>query len=387
MNSLMPLDLNGVPFKKTLVRGSSTRGTPYSRWIPFGMPQLGEYKWIMDTVVFLYPTEDDALKGTEFGGTGFLVAVPSKRWPEEYFHVHAVTNWHVLTHGKGAPVIRVNRRDGGIDAFDFDPSEWTFAPLGSDIAISPPLALDPNTHQAEAFGLDALLTSEQEKADDIDAAEDIFMLGRFVDMDGSETNKPAFRFGNISVASVNVKQPTGYTGRSIVADMHSRTGFSGSPVFVYRTPGSVFLPTIDLSVTWKYMKMIGLLWGQYPEAWEIENGKSLSVSAYKASVIENGKYVVGLSGMCCLVPSQDIINLLQYFELNDIREQNEVALEKTSSRAGLLPKPMVNNQPLSSGTVRAELEAGIAMRQAQQNEETLRKANARAIAMSIALGG
>jgi hypothetical protein len=66
------------------------------------MPQLGQYKPIMDTVFFLYPTEEDARAGTKYGGTGFLVGVPSKRWPDEYYHIHGVSNWHVIAGKTGA---------------------------------------------------------------------------------------------------------------------------------------------------------------------------------------------------------------------------------------------------------------------------------------------
>src|SRR5205823_82762 len=66
-------------------------------------------------------------------------------------------------------------------------------------------------------------------------------IGLFVDHDGVTTNVPSARFGNISMLpnkNATIEQPTNYRGESYVVDMHSRTGFSGSPVFVYRTFGS-----------------------------------------------------------------------------------------------------------------------------------------------------
>src|SRR5947209_5313437 len=66
----------------------------------------------------------------------------------------------------------------------------------------------------------------------VNAADDIFMVGRFVDYDGVETDVLSVRFGHISIIDAQIRQSTNYRGRSIIVDMHSRTGYSGSPVFV-----------------------------------------------------------------------------------------------------------------------------------------------------------
>jgi hypothetical protein len=322
------------------------------------MPQLAQYKWILDVVFFLYPTKEDALNGTEYGGTGFLIAVPSRRWPAEFYHVHGVTNWHVAC--DGSPVIRINRRDGRPpDIFDFDVSEWIFRPHHHDIAISPPLMLDPDIHQAEAIGLGSLLTKEEEIKDDINAAEDVFMVGRFVDYEGTETNVPACRFGNISMMNAEVEQPTKYRGRSIVVDMHSRTGFSGSPVFVYRTSGSGFSPVLDLMLSWHYIKMIGIHWGQFREEYAFEEATRLPIwrriwkrwfppkaaSAEAKSLITKGMYVRGFSGMSCVVPAQAILNLINSPELQAMRETEEIRLEPAMARRSLRPQATQEGPP------------------------------------------
>jgi len=356
--SLVPLDFRSVPFRRRPVRAVSSGGTPYLRWVPYGMPQLGEYKWIMDTIVFLYPDAENARKGSEFGGTGFLIAIPSRVAPETYFHIHAVTNWHVAC--QGSSVIRINKRDGSSpEIFEYDPSEWTFDPGGCDVAISPPLQLDPAIHKAEAFGLDALLTTEEEQNEDISAAEDIFMLGRFVDFSGSETNIPAFRFGNISITHAEIKQPTRYVGRSIITDMHSRTGFSGSPVFVYRTPGSLFSPLLDLSVTWHYIKLIGILWGQFPEKWQVKESSVDVHSSAQASLIMDGKYVDGLSGMSCVVPSAEILNLLGHLDLRSMRNSIDASFTPELMRSAMSPRAMKNNRPEFSYSPQEQIQSEI----------------------------
>ena len=86
------------------------------------MPQLGDYRWILETVFFLYPSREDAERGTEFGGTGFLVAVPFTTGSYGLYHIHRVTNWHVAV-SSGASVIRINRHDGTSEPFEFAPEE------------------------------------------------------------------------------------------------------------------------------------------------------------------------------------------------------------------------------------------------------------------------
>ncbi len=56
----------------------------------------------------------------------------------------------------------------------------------------------------------------------------------------------------------------GVIRESYCVDMHSRSGFSGSPVFVYRTPGGDFSEkgVINLS---RFMMFLGIHWGQFPE--------------------------------------------------------------------------------------------------------------------------
>lgn len=340
---MVPLDFRDVPFARLPVWSAGSSGTPFLRWVPFGMPQLGRYKWILDMVFFLYASEEDALIGRAYGGTGFLVSVPSKRWPDQYHHHHGVTNWHVACDG-GFSVIRVNGLSGKPEAFSFGPEDWIFRPRNHDIAISPPLLLRTDTHKIETAGASVLLTTEDEVSQDINAAEDVFMVGRFVDYDGVETNVPSFRFGHISIINAKIKQPTGYLGRSIVVDMHSRTGYSGSPVFVYRTAGSRFIeggagPEARFVMGGHYLKILGIHWGQFPEQWEIRSGAVKAGTNKSASLITDGHYVEGLSGMTCVAPSSAILDILYGPELTQMREAMEVQLEPIFNKWDGSPKP------------------------------------------------
>jgi hypothetical protein len=290
------------------------------------MPQLGQYQFVLNTVVFVYMTPEEAADGRKAGGTAFFVTVPSLKAPDRFQHLYVVTNVHVA---RGAPrTLRVNTRDGGVDLITV--RDWFSLPGGPDVSVAP-LGLDAKRHAADAFRSDSwLLTKEQFSRLEIDAGDDVFMVGRFIDYDGVQTNRPSLRFGHISMKEANILQSaTGYCGPSIVLDMHSRTGYSGSPVFVYRTGGSIFAKQGTILGGGHLMLLLGIHWGQFPELWEL-SGRANSTEAAnpaEAELIVKGQYVRGLSGMTCVVPSWDILNTLADPRLVDLRTRVEATLQ------------------------------------------------------------
>jgi hypothetical protein len=147
------------------------------------MPHLDEYKWILDFVVFLYQDKNHAMAGETSGGTGFNVSVPTERWPAKYAHWHCVTNWHVAVSG-GCPVIRVNTKSGPPHIIEHDVSDWIFLPGKYDVVVSPPHVFDQSIHRVRAIDIGGLVTEQDERDHDLNAAEDVFMVGRFVDYEG-----------------------------------------------------------------------------------------------------------------------------------------------------------------------------------------------------------
>jgi hypothetical protein len=289
------------------------------------MPKLGDYRFILDSVVFVYRTREQAAEGHKAGGTGFFVTVPSARIPDTFHHVYIVTNVHVAR-GE-ARTLRVNTRDGGVDLLTVH--DWVSLSCGPDVAVAPVL-LDPNRHAVEAFRSDSwLLTQEEFSHHEIDAGDDVLMVGRFIDYDGVQTNRPSLRFGHISMKEANIRQnATGYAGPSFVIDMHSRSGYSGSPVFIYRTHGSIFAKEGSIIAGGHLMKLLGIHWGQFPERWEL-SGRASSVEdadPVEAELIVDGQYVRGLSGMTCVVPAWDILKTLADPRLVDLRARAEATL-------------------------------------------------------------
>jgi trypsin-like peptidase len=285
------------------------------------MPKFGDYRYLLDAVVFVYRSKEDAESARKAGGTGFLIAVPSESAPESFHHIYAVTNVHVA---RGEPrALRVKVRVGGFDSVVV--GNWTAARTGADVAVAP-VELDPSRHVVEALRSDSwLLTRDECERLQIDAGDDVFMVGRFVDYEGVETNQPSLRFGHISIKGARVLQPaTGYNGDSFVIDMHSRSGYSGSPVFVFRTHGSVFAKENSIVLGGHLMKVLGIHWGQFPERWDLVQGSRNSTDdAAEATLITEGAYVNGLSGMTCVAPSWDILALLADDELLESRKRVE----------------------------------------------------------------
>lgn len=205
-----------IPFESAPVVCYSTAGTPFIKFTPVGMPKLGKYQPVLDIVFFLYRSVEDARVGKNSGGTGFLISVPTP-WPDR-LHIYGVTNWHVAV-DQGASVVRLNTKDGNTDIFEFGPEDWQFIPNHHDIAV---ISLPTKPHHKVKFLDNQFLISEDyARENEIGPGDDVFMVGRFVDFDGAQTNRPSLRFGHISMQDAPITQPNGYKGESFIVDMLS----------------------------------------------------------------------------------------------------------------------------------------------------------------------
>jgi hypothetical protein len=320
-------------FDKMAVPAVSTAGTSYRRNVAIGMPKIPPQ--VLYSTFGLYHSVEDARKGSNSGGTGFFVAYPTGE-PSAPSLLYAVTNWHVAVQG-GASVIRMNKIGGGVDIVDFDPSEWEFQPGGPDIAVIPHtmLRVRESIHEIVALHLGLFLTKIDVAQLGIGPGEDVFMLGRFVDHDRPDTNVPAARFGNISIMPQVIEQRTGAKNlESFILDVHSRTGYSGSPVFVYRTFGADLtvgalqgstdvLGAIPLREEDHFIKLLGIHWGQFSERWEIETGKKVDAESVPLSA--DAKYVKGYSGMTLAVPAW---TLREFLDMPKFRNARDIALNQ-----------------------------------------------------------
>jgi hypothetical protein len=303
---------------------------------------------IRNAAFYLYPDGDAAEQGKNFGGTGFLIGVPSKLHAKYgRAHVYAVTNWHVAP--KGNPVIRLNTQSGPPDIIDADVHDWVFDGV-HDIAVLP-VNVNPDLHAVTVLHSRMLVTEESVKNAEIGPGDDVFMVGRFVNHDGGQKNQPALRFGNISMNPTPIMQDNGVKADAYCIDLHSRSGYSGSPVFVYRTPQSDLDPppprrTPNLGLQLQpdlatFFLLLGIHFAQFPEMWEVTSSGKLrhESDAVKEPLLTDGKYIKGLSGMTCVLPAWSIRKVLNMPSLRQTRDKNEAETEARFQREGYPPEP------------------------------------------------
>lgn len=283
------------------------------------MPDLSLRPEILDSVIYLYSTVEAALSGERTGGTGVVLRC-SFGANEQYV---ALTNWHVSVQSR-CSVVRYTAQDGRTKVIPSRPEDWFCGPSFPDIAflalnLPPQLEMHP-----VAILEDDILKSEE----DLYPGEDLFMAGRFVDYDGKLTNRPALRFGALSMTDVEVLQPNTSTLPSHVADMRSKPGFSGSPVYAYRPNGTITVASGSTLMTgmvldgrnsrrqqgsarnWgggtnTTLRLVGLNYGGFMEV----------AKATMQHTPEQAELYMETSSMCLMVRSDDILDALEQFKL------------------------------------------------------------------------
>ena len=95
-----------------------------------------------------------------------------------------------------------------------------------------------------------------------------------------------------------------------VVDIHSRTGFSGSPVWVYRRGGNN-LTNFHIDFKDQFLAVLGVHYAQFPERWQITRATKGKSGHEGVTVEEQSDYVSGMSGMTKVVPASAILELLE----------------------------------------------------------------------------
>jgi hypothetical protein len=120
----------------------SVGGKPFYVWKK-PVPRIAD--WLLDCVVYLYPSAQDADAGEAAGGTGFLAFVRSEV-NQDYGVAYCVTNSHVIQEAS-SPVIRLNTKDGGRDVLALEQDDWIHHPDGDDLAVCPVAVSNPDYYQ------------------------------------------------------------------------------------------------------------------------------------------------------------------------------------------------------------------------------------------------
>lgn len=318
-------------FDSVLVENRTSRGTVFWRKVFFGLPKIPTN--FLDGVFYLYPNVDSAKAGKRVGGTGFFVAVPSNV-VENANYIYAVTNWHVAIKNR-ASVLRVNTKDGATEIISLCPEDWEFdAVAGHDIAIAhikfKSEAIRYSAATTDGFASRAKFDGSEDHP--LGVGDDTFMVGRFVDHDGGPTNQPAARFGHISIGPSLLRSALGKEVETICLDTNSRTGFSGSPVYVYRTMTGDLEQAMEPKLHGKIavhkhpvLMLLGVHTGQFPEYWDYREGREAEEEGLSDDQVK------GLSGMTRVAPAWAIQALLDMPKFKAPRDLAEAQLAREAN--------------------------------------------------------
>lgn len=190
------------------------------------MPRIPDV--FLKSIVFLYPTEDSAMRGGSGGGSGFLVDQAGSRV--------LLTNIHVAF--GGCRYARVPLLSGGFTSVEIPERDWVSHVDGDDVAG----AIWKSNSKWDLRGFDwRLFAATRARLDELNVGvgDEIVMFGRFVTVGGVQINQPLARFGNIALMpGEKVMDARGVKVEAYLVELRSLSGFSGSPVFVYIAPAT-----------------------------------------------------------------------------------------------------------------------------------------------------
>jgi hypothetical protein len=269
---------------------------------------------LLDCVIYLYPSKADAEGGKKAGGSGFIAGIESEANPRGW--LYAVTNRHVLEDGQSG-TIRLNTRDEGVEIIETDLDDWDRA-NEDDLAVCGPLP-SQTTFRLSPVTEDVFVTPEIIERYRIGPSDEVFMVGRFVNHAGQQSNTPSVRFGNVSMMPLEpLKLDSGAMQESFLVEMRSSGGYSGSPVFVYIRPSDVpFRHTKKLACgPW----LLGIDCGHLP-AWDrvYERDKSAKYDEF---------WVKRNTGVAAVIPAWRLRELLYTDELVKERKRLDKELKR-----------------------------------------------------------
>ena len=284
--------------------------------------------------VYLYPSAESARDGANAGGSGFLIGLSTG--VEDYEHVYVVTNKHVIDGGNHT--LRLNTPHGGFDTLDSKPDDWTVA-TDDDLAV---LGLDVS----ERFLWDRIHESQFAKEEDFRVrtgafdtpfghGDDVIFIGRLISHDGKVRNRPAVRFGNISMlpdAADPVAMPFGGQVAFLV-DCRSLPGASGSAAIAYLAsarPGGVSLIGAGRGI------LLGIDCGHLPRWATVYEGDRST---------KTGQLVEMNSGISVVIPAWRLRGLLDTDPLVSARKSDEQKLRERLSNHNSAATPETKSNP------------------------------------------
>jgi len=300
-------------------------GKPYFHWTRDILPPIPpDY---LDSVVYLYPSEHAAREGKGIGGSGFLCSVPIGRLARACY---IVSNRHVVE--EGACYARICS-DGSPEIVEVPRKGWRMHPGDDDLAVYPADISPVSTISWGDFIGENVAPGP---------GDDIFILGRFIRTDGTQSNSPVARFGHVAMGMTETIQTERGCQESYLVEALSLNGYSGSPVIAF---GMQFQMDQQGSVSLAYGPpgasnpipgypgkpgpplLLGIVWGHFPDKEKIRDREG--------NPHPDGLYVKRHSGIACVVPAWKLRELLELEELREMRDQKEKQAKAASQAVEL----------------------------------------------------
>jgi len=262
------------------------------------MPRIPDE--FLDSVVYVYSSQERAAEGAGFGGSGFLVGVPLIE-NIEWCAVYVVTNKHVILECGDRPAIRLNTVQGRWDVLETFKDDWVKHPQADDVAACP-IELSREGLKFSFVHSDLFVKKEQ-LGNLVGVGDDTFMVGRFINVQGQERNTPAVRFGNIAVLPYEPVEVDGIRQESFLVECRSIPGYSGSPVFLFDPQ--------------RYRRGY-----TYLESWDNRRAR--------------GPWLLGID-WCHIHNFEPVFNVEKQGEIKTRNKNNELEARSNTSMAGVIP--------------------------------------------------
>ncbi len=287
---------------------------------------------VLKCVVFIgiEQTDEKNVKSCHFGGTGFLVSIPSDVNKNLGF-IYLVTAHHniakVKKYGLDNLRISINTHDGGKDIVSLGGSaDWFEHPdhdnNPADVVVIP-FSLDRERHDVMTIPIEMLLTEEHIKDGKIGIGNEVFITGLFSRHYGQKKNLPIVRTGNVAMLSQEKIKTSSYGEiDAYLIEARSIGGISGSPVF-FQEPNQKNGTTY---VGGRPFWLGGLIHGHYPTSEDAIDNLPSDEDAKK----EEEKNVN--MGIAIVTPAIKIIETLNQPSLRQQRVESEKEIEMKNTK-------------------------------------------------------
>ena len=268
-------------------------GCPTADWCPI-MPRVPDH--LLKSVVYLYPTENEARKGKPAGSTAFFVTVFDAVGDVGIGYL--VSCRHCISHPNW---VRMNprppRREPIITVVQA--RQWTVSAI-DDLAV---VRFQGPIYSPEAdvtpFPVAMAMRKVECGPENYGIGDDVFFIGRFIREGRERTNVPTVRFGHVSAMPGDrisyEHDGARYRQSCFLVETCAIPGYSGSPAWVYRrgptpglkpVPGQVVpyaVPASRQSETFaEDTRLLGVVCASFPDA-----GIALVVPAWRVLKLLN----------------------------------------------------------------------------------------------------